>query len=266
MIVILRTLLSGDTFTILRMLIAYAIVFLTALPIHEAAHGFVANKLGDPTAKNLGRITLNPVKHFDPMGTIALLLFGYGWAKPVPINPNNFKNRKNGMALSALAGPVSNILLATIFSALSKIVFYTNPDIRFSYEGGLFAMLTSPLSSETVLGKLGIVFIFIFDTIVSVNVTIASFNLLPIPPLDGSKIIGLFLSHKAYYKYEAWTYKYQQYIFYGMLAVFFVLPLMGGTFGMLSRILYFPFDLLQRFIYFIIDFLTGFIDLIFKIV
>jgi len=243
LIVILRTLLSGDTYTIIGSLIAYAIIILTALPIHEAAHGFVANKLGDPTAKNLGRLSLNPVKHIDPMGTLALLLFGFGWAKPVPINPNNFKNRKNGMALSALAGPVSNILLATIFTAVSKIIYYT---------------MTG--------SKIGTVLYTISGLIVYINVILAAFNLLPIPPLDGSKIIGIFLTDRAYYKYEAWTYRYQQYIFYGMIGIFFILPRFGGPLGIVSNILYIPLGKIQSFIYFIINFITGFIDLIFKIV
>ena len=102
------------------MLLSLPIVFL-ALSVHETAHGYVAYKLGDPTAKNLGRLTLNPIKHIDPLGFICMLLCGYGWAKPVPVNTRYFKKPKRDMALTGLAGPVSNILLALIFILILRL-------------------------------------------------------------------------------------------------------------------------------------------------
>ena len=103
-------------------LIVRAIVFIVTIPVHEAAHAWAADRLGDPTARYRGRLTLNPAAHFDLMGCIAMLLFGIGWAKPVPINPMNFENRKKGMALSAAAGPLSNILLATVSLIFAKLI------------------------------------------------------------------------------------------------------------------------------------------------
>ena len=107
--------IPGVIMTILSMLM---IIFLV-LPLHECAHGWVASKLGDTTARFSGRLTLNPLSHIDPFGAVALLLFGFGWAKPVPINPRNFKNPKAGMAITALAGPVSNLLAAFVGAAVS---------------------------------------------------------------------------------------------------------------------------------------------------
>ena len=100
------------------------IVLLTALPLHECAHAWVADKMGDHTARYQGRLTLNPLRHLDPMGAILMLVAGFGWAKPVPINPRNFKNPKQGMALSALAGPMSNLLLAFVSAILYKVFAY----------------------------------------------------------------------------------------------------------------------------------------------
>lgn len=213
------------------------------MPIHEVAHGFVANKLGDPTAKNLGRLNLNPLAHFDPIGTTMLLLFGFGWAKAVPVNSYYFKNRKNGMALTALAGPVANILLATVCLLLQKVVIFFLPTSMF------FQLLAQVLS-----------------IIVSINVTLAAFNLIPIPPLDGSKIVGFFLPMHIYYRVENWFARYQQMFLYGMMLILFVLPNFGGVFGMLGNIIYVPMGWLQKGIFFIMNFLTGFVDLIYKLI
>ena len=142
------------------------------LPFHELAHGWMANKLGDSTAKWMGRLTLNPIKHLDPIGSVLLIFTGYGWAKPVPINPRNFKNQKQGMAITAAAGPIANLLIALVFMILWKIAAY------MSYAMDL-----------TFLNVLSTLLLYI----VSINVGLAVFNLLPIPPLDGSRIVGLFL-------------------------------------------------------------------------
>lgn len=158
-------------------------VVLVCMPVHEAAHAFAANRLGDDTAKKMGRLTLNPVKHIDPIGAVMLIVsslvgFGFGWAKPVPINPNKFKNRKLGMGLSALAGPVSNFAMAYLFMMAMKLT--------------------------VVLDGSEMVFKFLTYAVI-LNIGLAAFNFLPIPPLDGSRIFSLFLPEKAYFgimKYE----------------------------------------------------------------
>lgn len=143
-----------------------------ALAFHEAAHAFVAYKLGDSTAKMAGRLTVNPLKHLDPFGTLALIFFRFGWGKPVPVNPRNFKNPAVGNFLVALAGPATNILIALV---LGGITFLLPPN----------SLLT-----------------LVISTVVYINILLAFFNLLPIPPLDGSKILGLFLSEESAYELE----------------------------------------------------------------
>lgn len=227
-------------------LLAGIVVIFTALPIHEVAHGYIAYKLGDPTAKNLGRLNLNPLAHFDPVGTTALLLLGYGWAKPVPVNPFYFKNRKNGMALTALAGPASNVLMAFVALLLYKVLAYFVPNISF----------------VNILMQ-------VLSLIMSINLSLAAFNLLPIPPLDGSKIIGFFMPMHIYARFENFLARYQQFVMYGLMAVFFVLPYlsrMGGIFSMVGNIFYIPLDWLRQGLFLLINFLTGFIDVIAKYV
>lgn len=157
--------------------VMHGIVLLTAFPVHECAHALSAHWLGDDTAKDQGRITLNPLRHLDLFGTIFMLFAGFGWAKPVPINPNNFKNRKVGMAVSSLAGPLSNLILSYISIILCKILIYNS-------------------AGNTYLDALADV--FWYSTIL--NVGLAVFNLLPIPPLDGSRIFNLVLPEKIYFK------------------------------------------------------------------
>ena len=110
-----------------------AIVLLTAIPVHEAAHAYVADRLGDHTARYQGRLTLNPMAHFDPVGSMAMILTGIGWAKPVPINPLNFKDTKKGMAISAAAGPISNLIVAVISLVVAKILLYAGYGMGMNY-------------------------------------------------------------------------------------------------------------------------------------
>ena len=115
---------GGDlTMLVVQMLFALMIIFFS-LSVHETAHGFIAWKMGDPTARNLGRLTLNPLKHLDPIGALCMLVAGFGWAKPVPINPRYFRNPRVGMALSAAAGPVSNLIMAMLSVIAIRILFF----------------------------------------------------------------------------------------------------------------------------------------------
>ena len=159
------------------------VVFCT-LPVHEYAHAFVADKLGDKTARLSGRLTLNPMAHIDILGAIMILFVGFGYAKPVPVNPRNFKNPKKGMALTALAGPFSNILMAVVFMLLSNVL----------------SLFGSSLFVQS--------FYVFFSFAASINIGLAVFNLIPIPPLDGSRVLELLIPDKYYYKFA----QYERYI------------------------------------------------------
>ncbi|MFA6492946.1 MAG: site-2 protease family protein [Patescibacteria group bacterium] len=150
----------------------FVIALLVAITIHEASHAWVANLYGDPTAKMQGRITLNPIAHLDPLGTIFLLLAGFGWGKPVNVNPNNFHNPKLDNLTVALAGPISNLVLAIILGLVLRFV-----------------------NLPEAIGQLFIITIFF-------NLVLMIFNLIPIPPLDGSKILGLFLKEETYIYFQ----------------------------------------------------------------
>ena len=156
-----------------------------ALSFHEMSHAYVAHKMGDDTARNLGRLTMNPLKHLDLIGSISLVLFGIGWAKPVPVNARNFDNPKKGMALTAFAGPVSNLILSILGMIPFVISFYV-------------------FSANTDSTALWLVFQF-FYMFHYLNLVYAVFNMLPVPPLDGSRLALIFLPDKIYFgvmKYE----------------------------------------------------------------
>lgn len=187
----LQGLLSG--YQVLQYLLR-AIVVLIAIPFHEAAHALVSHWLGDDTALRAGRLSLNPMRHFDPLGALCMLIGGVGWARPVGINPRNYRNPKVGMAISAAAGPVSNFLLAWLSMILYKVVLY----------GGL-AGRVSPLA------------MFLYDMVV-MNLSLAVFNLIPVPPFDGSRIVLLFLPERLYFK----AMRYERYIMLAVLALVFL--------------------------------------------
>ncbi|AEF17249.1 peptidase M50 [Thermoanaerobacterium xylanolyticum LX-11] len=185
-----------------------------AMSFHEFSHGYVADKLGDPTPRQSGRLTLNPLAHIDPLGLIMLFIIYFGWAKPVPINPYYFKDRKKGVLYVALAGPLSNVFLAIITRIL--LFYFGNIPVL-----GLFL---------TILYQYNLVF--------------AVFNIIPIPPLDGSKVLWSILPQKEAYIYS----QYEQYgqiallllLFTGIINLFMT-PLMMGLDKLISKIILFPF-------------------------
>ena len=183
-----RHLLGGGDMTgfFISLLLTLPIVLLS-LSLHETAHGYVAWRLGDPTAKSLGRLTLNPVKHLDPLGFLSMVLTGFGWANPVPINSRYFKKPRRDIALVAAAGPVSNLLLATVFLLLLRFLGF-----------GYLATLTP--KNELQFNLLYFTLLFLYYG-VYMNITLAVFNLLPVPPLDGSRILYRLLPPRLYYKF-----------------------------------------------------------------
>ncbi len=166
------------------------------LPVHELAHALVADKLGDTTARRMGRLTLNPLRHLDLLGTVMVLFAGFGWAKPVPVDMRAFKNPKRGMAVVALAGPVSNFVLTMLFLLVQKVLVLV-------FGRGM---------PEAVYNV-----IQIFDMLAYISTALGVFNLLPIPPLDGSRILGLFLPDKLYYGIM----RYERFIMLGVFALLF---------------------------------------------
>ena len=187
-------------------------VLLMAFSVHESAHGYVAYRLGDPTARNLGRITLNPVKHLDLFGFLSMLVFHIGWAKPVPINTRYFENPRRDMAITGAAGPLSNLCLALIHLVVLRIVMIFATD----------AMLQGSISSQTALTVLALV-VYLLYMGVAMNVILAIFNLIPIPPFDGSRIFYAFLPTKWYFG----VMKYERYIMFGCIVLFFALSRLG---------------------------------------
>ena len=179
------------------------VAVLIILTVHEYSHALVADRLGDPTAREMGRLTLNPLRHLDPIGALCMVLFHFGWARPVPIDLRYFKKPRRDFALSALAGPLSNLVCAFIGAffylgtyALFRDVVFTS---EFSYNFTYYTLY----------------FFLVFHQI---NLGIAIFNLLPIPPLDGSRLLGVILPERAYYA----VLRYERVIYYAVLAWLFL--------------------------------------------
>ena len=204
---------SMDMLGILYMMLGYAVILFLTLPVHELAHGLVAHWCGDDTAKWYGRLSLNPLRHLDLWGTLMILTVGIGYAKPVPVNPRNFRNYKRDSILVALAGPLSNFLMALVATILRRLCF----------------MFGLPIV------------MLILDIIISVNISLMVFNLLPIPPLDGSRLWSSLLPGRWAYTLE----QYSRYITMGLFVLIFS--------GVLDRPLY----LMQAYVALFLDLLTG---------
>jgi Zn-dependent protease len=203
--------LSGGNITdIIVSLIFSMPIIMLALSLHETAHGYVAYKCGDNTAYNLGRLTLNPLKHIDPMGFLCMFVLGFGWAKPVPINTRNFRNPKRGMALSALAGPLANAIMGLISAALYGFFVALQAYLAYS---GVSRFVFTCLGYTCDLFCLSALYNFLF----------MAFNLIPIPPFDGSRIALAFLPPKTYFGLM----KYERQIMIGLLVVLLLLSRLG---------------------------------------
>ena len=186
-------------------------VVIISLTFHEFSHAFTAVKLGDQTPAITGRLSLNPLAHLDIMGFICMLLTGFGWAKPVQVNPRNFKNRKRGMAVTAAAGPISNVLLSFVCMFILALLAKLNV-LKIYYGKGYFSGLSFGESVVMVLCTM-VYYMTIW------NLYLAIFNLIPIPPLDGSRLVDTFLPGKVSYYYN----KYGPYFQIGLFVVMMVL-------------------------------------------
>lgn len=169
---------NGLDWSVLTNLLLSIIPALVCITLHELAHGYVAYRLGDDTAKRAGRLTLNPLKHIDIMGLAMMVIFKFGWAKPVPVNMWKFKNPKKGMAITAAAGPLSNIIIAFICLFIYGVLLGFGPRI----------------------GKVGSYFVEMLLITAYLSTALAIFNIIPIPPLDGSKVLYSFVSDRTYTK------------------------------------------------------------------
>lgn len=218
-------LMRGEEFdgvTFLVEIAALLFVVFCLLPIHEFAHAWMAVKLGDETPRLSGRLTLRPMAHLDPIGALMIFLFGIGYAKPVPVNPSNFKNPRSGFAVTALAGPLSNLIMAFISFILAALCFKFSDAVSFL-----------------------IVLMQFFYYAAQVNISLAVFNLLPIPPLDGSRIFAVILPQKFYFK----MLQYERYIQIALFVLLFS--------GILTTPLNYLNGFISKFFWWVATLITG---------
>ena len=213
----------------IQVILARIIVLMTAIPVHEYAHAWAAERMGDPTARYRKRLSLNPLDHIDPIGALMILFIGIGFAKPVPINALNFRDQRKGIIVTSLAGPVSNI-----FMALAALIFYKLLRIAIFLFGW------------SVLGG----FLQVLGFMVGINLTLAVFNLLPIPPLDGWHALSQVLPRSVYWKIA--PYEHQ------ILWIVLILVFMGFFTG--------PISLLTGLLYALLNAATFFLDILFSMV
>jgi Zn-dependent protease len=201
---------------------------LFALTVHEVSHGYMAYRLGDPTARNMGRLTLNPLKHLDPIGALCMVLFHFGWARPVPINTRYFRKPRRDTALTAAAGPISNFIMAFLGLLVQEIL--------------LAVFIRHPASSQFVY-NLQYAALTLFSYFHVLNLSLGMFNLIPVPPLDGSRIFLTFLPAKYYFGIM----QYERYIQLGLMVLLWL--------GLLSRPLSFLVSALSGGMRFLIELL-----------
>lgn len=203
---------NGLDWSVLTGMVLGVIPALICIVLHELSHGLVAYALGDDTAKRMGRLTLNPIAHIDWFGLLAMALFHFGWAKPVPVDMRNFQNPRRGMAVTALAGPVSNFIIAVVFLFLYGLLFYP-----LQVQGSGFTRTVHEMLLTTAV----------------MSLSLGIFNLIPISPLDGSKVFFSFLGDEAYYKLM----RYERYGMVVMIALVATGALSGGLNTALSWML-----------------------------
>lgn len=229
MISAIQSIWDGFDFTYIISILMGLLPALICITLHELSHGYVAWRLGDDTAKNMGRLTLNPLKHLDVMGVLMMMVFHVGWAKPVPINMYKFKNPKRGMAISSLAGPACNLLISIVFLFLYGVAFATIGPVGIG--GYLLQML---------------------ELTAYMSLSLCIFNLIPIPPLDGSKVLFSLMSDEKYYKLM----RYER---YGMIIMLLLVatgllgkPLsaaIGYVYGKLFAVAQFGCDLIIKLVF-----------------
>lgn len=206
-----------------------ALVLFTAVPVHECAHAWAAEKMGDDTGRKQGRITLNPFAHLTLWGSLMMILVGFGWGRPVSVDPRNFKDPKKGMVLTSLAGPASNFIMAFLAMIVYKVLVFLSIN-----------------DESTIMINIAIV----FKLVAFINISLAVFNFLPIPPLDGSKIFNSILPEKLYFSIM----KYEHFIFIGLIILLY------------SGLLDTPLEFLRQKVYELMDILTRWVDIIMFIV
>ncbi len=210
---------------------------LLVLPLHESAHGLMAKWLGDDTAQRQGRISLNPFVHLDPFGSILMVLGGFGWAKPVEVNPTRFKNYRAGYAMTALAGPVSN-LLASFVSALAFAIILCFRSGQEAY----IRLITNQLDTMSCL-------LMLLQFLIIVNIGLALFNLIPVPPLDGFNILRAFIPEKC----DRWVYQHQREITYVFFALFLLMNFVPTQYSPLARASEYLYRLMMKAVLWIPD-------------